>query len=67
MKPGELPQSTWTFRSASVDFRVRWTWKRLEGRYVVREASESFHSLPEALADARKHGFSDAYDSYSIF
>jgi hypothetical protein len=67
MKPGELPKSTWMFRSASVDFRVRWSWKRFEDRHVVREASEPFHSLSEAMADARKHGFNDAHDGYSIF
>ena len=55
-----------TFVSSAVDFRVRWSWKRFEEGHFVREASESFHSLSAAMADARKHGFSDAHDKFSI-
>ena len=66
MKSGELPPSTWSFHSTSVDFRVQWSWKRFEEDRLARESSESFHSLSAAMADARAHGFSEAHDKFSI-
>jgi len=67
MKPGGLPKSTWEFRSATRQYRPVWQWLRLDDGRVTREASEWFHSLSEAMRDARVHGFSDAYDSFSIY
>jgi hypothetical protein len=66
MKPGELPASAWEFRSAGVNYRVQWSWKRFEKGHFAREASEFFPTLSEAMADARRHGFRDAFDSFSI-
>jgi len=62
----DLPESFWKFSSSSVNYRPRWSWKRLEAGHVVREASEPFFSLSSALEDARKHGFSDAHSKYTI-
>jgi len=67
MKSRELPGSSWVFSSVTVDHRVRWSWKRFEPDNVVREASEAFHKLSDAMADARKHGFSERTDKFSIY
>jgi hypothetical protein len=66
MLPIELPLSSWEFCSSSVDFHPRWSWKRFDAGHTLREASDAFYSLSAALADARKHGFSDAYSKYTI-
>jgi hypothetical protein len=66
MKSNDLPKARWHFRSLSVEHRPRWTWKRVARDGNAEEASDTFPTLSGALADARRRGFDDAYDEYSI-
>ena len=66
MEAGDIQKSTWEFRSGSDQSGILWSWKRFDESYVVRESEGRFHSLSNAMADARKHGFNEGQHKFSI-
>lgn len=54
--------ATWRFRSTGA-----WCWQRVDERDgdIVAESPQHFHTLRECVDDARRHGYSFAYESVS--